>query len=95
MLVTGSALLVVDGRESPLPMASTERGPLFSLQTIVAALGGELEVGPFGQAHTLEVLDVPLVFGPGNSVMTVEPRVGSLCRAVRLLKARSPSLRYT
>ncbi len=68
---TGIAVLDYRDRESSISYALGYRGPLFSLRPIVEVLGGELEIGPLGQGHTLVLGEDRMVVGPDSIVMTV------------------------
>ena len=66
-----TARLEVNGQASPLGVTLMPRGPLFALKPIVDRLGGQLEVGPLGQSHTLELGGTSFLFGPGSAALTV------------------------
>ena len=68
---TGIATLSAQGREQRIAVTIGHRGPLFSLQSLVDVLGGELEVGPLRQSHTLKLADQKIVIGPDSHVMTI------------------------
>ncbi|MBZ0088948.1 MAG: N-acetylmuramoyl-L-alanine amidase, partial [Thermoanaerobaculia bacterium] len=83
-LYTGSARLVRDGRELPLPMTETVLGPLFSLPDLMQALGGELRKGPLGQSFHMQLFDEEVVIGVGSHVMTVGQDIVRLSQPPRL-----------
>ena len=70
---------IVVGRDSaPLPWARSSSGPLVALGTVVEVLGGDLERGPLGEAHTLRVAGRVVVLGPLSRTVVVDDEVHNL-----------------
>lgn len=71
--------LIVMGRQrEPLPWARSSFGPLVALAPVVEALGGELEIGPLGEAHTLRVAGREVVLGPLGRIVLVDGEMHTL-----------------
>ncbi|MCY3966409.1 MAG: N-acetylmuramoyl-L-alanine amidase [Acidobacteria bacterium] len=71
--------LIVMGRQrEPLPWARSSFGPLVALAPVVEVLGGELEIGPLGEAHTLQVAGREVVLGPLGRIVLVDGEMHSL-----------------
>ncbi len=71
--------LIVMGRQrEPLPWARSSFGPLVALAPVVEVLGGELEIGPLGEAHTLRVAGREVVLGPLGRVVLVDDEMHTL-----------------
>ena len=70
LVESGLVELNVGGRRAPISYSRTVVGPLFALQPLVARLGGELELGPLGQGHTLKLDEAEFRFGPGSPALT-------------------------
>ena len=71
------AILV--GRDSaPLPWARSSFGPLVALGPVVEVLGGDLERGPLGEAHTVRVAGREVVLGPLSRTVVVDGEVHNL-----------------
>jgi len=64
--------IAVGRQRAPLPWAESSFGPLVALAPVVEVLGGELVVGPLGQAHTLRVAGREVVLGPLGRVVLVD-----------------------
>lgn len=64
--------IAVGRQRAPLPWAESSFGPLVALAPVVEVLGGELEVGPLGEAHTLRVAGREVVLGPLGRVVLVD-----------------------
>ncbi len=75
ILTSGFGTLEYAGRELAVPMALTYLGPLIPLQPVVDLLGGEYEVGPLGQSHTLRLGDDVMILGPDSGVMTMGQQI--------------------
>ncbi|MDE2976908.1 MAG: N-acetylmuramoyl-L-alanine amidase [Acidobacteriota bacterium] len=70
---------IVVGRDSaPLPWARSSSGPLVALGPVVEVLGGDLERGPLGEAHTLRVAGRVVVLGPLSRTVVVDDEVHNL-----------------
>ena len=70
---------IVVGRDSePLPWARSSSGPLVALGAVVDVLGGDLEIGPLGEAHTLRLAGRKVVLGPLSRTVTVDGEVHNL-----------------
>lgn len=70
---------IVVGRDSaPLPWARSSSGPLVALGPVVEVLGGDLERGPLGEAHTLRVAGRVVVLGPLSRTVVVDGEVHNL-----------------
>ena len=70
--------IAVGRQRAPLPWAESSFGPLVALAPVVEVLGGELEVGPLGQAHTLRVAGREVVLGPLGRVVVVDGEMHTL-----------------
>ncbi len=66
------------GNRGPVSYSRTAFGPLVSLAPIVAALGGNLDVGPLRQRHELTIGEESFLFGPGASAVTVGQEIDDL-----------------
>ena len=64
--------IAVGRQRAPLPWAESSFGPLVALAPVVEVLGGELVVGPLGEAHTLRVAGREVVLGPLGRVVLVD-----------------------
>ena len=78
ILSRGEGSIVVGRQRAPLPWAESSFGPLLALAPVVEVLGGELEVGPLGQAHTLRVAGREVVLGPLGRVVVVDGEMHTL-----------------
>lgn len=71
--------LIVMGRQrEPLPWARSSFGPLVALAPVVEVLGGDLEIGPLGEAHTLRVTGREVVLGPLGRIVLVDGEMHTL-----------------
>ena len=70
--------ITVGRRSAPLPWAESSFGPLVALAPVVEVLGGDLEIGPLGEAHTLRVAGRELVLGPLGRVVMVDGEMQTL-----------------
>lgn len=71
--------LIVMGRQrEPLPWARSSFGPLVALAPVVEVLGGDLEIGPLGEAHTLRVAGREVVLGPLGRIVLVDGETHTL-----------------
>ena len=71
--------LIAMGRQrAPLPWARSASGPLVALAPVVEVLGGDLEIGPLGEAHTLRVAGREVVLGPLGRVVLVDGEMHTL-----------------
>ncbi|HVS16512.1 MAG TPA: N-acetylmuramoyl-L-alanine amidase [Thermoanaerobaculia bacterium] len=77
---SGTGTLVVDGQRRPLPYTITIQGPAVGLAAVVAAVGGELELGPLGQQHVLRIFGDEFILGPDSAVMTLDEQILPLSR---------------
>ena len=67
------------GRQrAPLPWAESSFGPLVAFAPVVEVLGGELKIGPLGEAHTLRVAGREVVLGPLGRVVLVDGEMQTL-----------------
>lgn len=71
-------LIVLGRQRAPLPWARSSFGPLVALAPVVEVLGGELEIGPLGEAHTLRVAGRQVVLGPLGRVVLVDGEMHTL-----------------
>ncbi|MXZ37491.1 MAG: N-acetylmuramoyl-L-alanine amidase [Holophagales bacterium] len=70
---------IIVGRDSaPLPWARSASGPLVALGSVVEVLGGDLERGPLGEAHTVRVAGREVVLGPLSRTVVVDGEVHNL-----------------
>ncbi len=70
--------IAVGRQRAPLPWAESSFGPLVALAPVVEVLGGELEIGPLGEAHTLRVAGREVVLGPLGRVVLVDGEMHTL-----------------
>lgn len=71
--------VIVMGRQrEPLPWARSSFGPLVALAPAVEVLGGELEIGPLDEAHTLRVAGREVVLGPLGRIILVDGEMHTL-----------------
>jgi N-acetylmuramoyl-L-alanine amidase len=77
-LETGRAEIEIEGGRLPVNYSRTVAGIMVPLQPLVARLGGELEVGPLGQRHELQLSGTGFVFGPGAGTMTYGEEIENL-----------------
>ena len=71
--------LIVTGRQrEALPWARSSSGPLVALAPVVDVLGGDLEIGPLGEAHTLRVAGREVVLGPLGRTVLVDGEIHTL-----------------
>ncbi len=70
--------IAVGRQRAPLPWAESSFGPLVALAPVVEVLGGELEIGPLGEAHTLRVAGREVVLGPLGRVVLVDGEMQTL-----------------
>jgi N-acetylmuramoyl-L-alanine amidase len=78
ILSRGEGSIIVGRQRAPLPWAESSFGPLVALEPVVEVLGGELEVGPLGEAHTLRVAGREVVLGPLGRVVLVDGEMHTL-----------------
>ena len=84
LVESGLIELAVGQRRAPIGYSRTVVGPLFSLQPLVARLGGELELGPLGQSHTLKLDEVEFRFGPDSPALTEGEKIFALSQPPRV-----------
>ena len=70
--------IAVGRQRGPLPWAESSFGPLVALAPVVEVLGGELKIGPLGEAHTLRVAGREVVLGPLGRVVMVDGEMQTL-----------------
>ena len=70
--------IAVGRQRAPLPWAESSFGPLVALAPVVEVLGGELKIGPLGEAHTLRVAGREVVLGPLGRVVLVDGEMHTL-----------------
>lgn len=70
-----TATVEMGGRRWAIPYSVTSLGPVFALRPMVERLGGELDIGPLGDSHSLELGGTRFLFGPGSSVVTVDEEI--------------------
>ncbi len=78
VLESGMIELDLGRAQVPIGYSRTAVGPLFALQPLVARLGGELELGPLGQSHRLEIDGAVFLFGPDSAALTEGEEILSL-----------------
>ncbi len=71
-------LLVMGRQREPLLWARSSFGPLVALAPVVEVLGGDLEIGPLGEAHTLRVAGREVVLGPLGRIVLVDGEIHTL-----------------
>ena len=84
MVEAGLVELAFGQRRAPINYSRTVLGPLFALQPLVARLGGELELGPLGQSHTLKLNDAEFRFGPDSPALTEGEEIVALSQPPRV-----------
>lgn len=72
------AVVVLEGRELPVPVTIVPSGPLFGLVPIAGALGARLTSDSTGESLDLEVGGKTVVLAPGNSIVTVGEEIITL-----------------
>ena len=70
--------ITVGRQRAPLPWAESSFGPLVALAPVVEVLGGDLKIGPLGEAHTLRVAGREVVLGPLGRVVMVDGEMQTL-----------------
>ena len=70
--------ILVGRNSAPLPWARSSFGPLVALGPVVEVLGGDLERGPLGEAHTVRVAGREVVLGPLSRTVMVDGEVHNL-----------------
>ena len=70
--------ILVGRNSAPLPWARSSFGPLVALGPVVDVLGGDLERGPLGEAHTVRVAGREVVLGPLSRTVMVDGEVHNL-----------------
>ena len=73
--VVFSATVELGFQRFSLPARQTISGPLFSLPPLAERLGGQLEVGAYGESYELRILDQELIFGPESPAVTSGERI--------------------
>ncbi len=81
LLDSGTVTLELAGRQLPIGYLRTVAGPLFALPPLVSQLGGELELGPLGQGHTLRLDGADFLLGPGSPALTHGEEIVPLSQA--------------
>ena len=84
LVESGLIELAVGRQRAPIDYSRTVVGPLFALQPLVARLGGELELGPLGQSHTLKLNEAEFRFGPDNPALTEGEEIFALSQPPRV-----------
>lgn len=70
--------VILEGREIAVPVTVSPSGPMFGLTPLVDAIGGELTSDESGESVTLRIVDLDVVIGPGNAIITVGDSIVSL-----------------
>ena len=84
LVESGLVELAVGQQRAPINFSRTTAGPLFALQPLVARLGGQLELGPLGQAHTLTLDEAAFRFGPDSPALTEGEQILALSQPPRV-----------
>ena len=84
LVESGLVELEAGSQKAPIGYSRTVVGPLFALQPIVARLGGELELGPLGQSHTLKLNEAEYRFGPESPALTEGEEIFALSQPPRV-----------
>lgn len=71
-------LITVGRQRAPLLWARSSFGPLVALAPVVEVLGGDLETGPVGEAHTLRVAGREVILGPLGRTILVDGEIHTL-----------------
>ena len=78
ILSHGEGAITMGRGSAPLPWVQSSFGPLVALAPVVDLLGGELVIGPLGEAHTLRVSGREVVLGPLGRVVLVDGEIQRL-----------------
>ena len=78
ILAHEEGFITVGRQRAPLPWARSTFGPLVALTPVVEVLGGEMETGPLGEAHTLRVAGREVVLGPLGRRIVVDGEIHTL-----------------
>lgn len=78
---SGIATVQVGNQQGQISYSRTFAGPLFALQPLVPALGGELTIGPLRQKHELAIGNAVFLFGPGSPALTQDLDITKLSQA--------------
>jgi N-acetylmuramoyl-L-alanine amidase len=81
VLDSGPVTVEMEGSQFAIEYSRTISGPLFTLQPLVARFGGDLEIGPLGQRHELEVIGTSFLFGPRAGTLTSGEEIFDLSQA--------------
>ncbi len=84
LVESGLVELAVGRQRVPIGYSRTVIGPLFALQPMVPRLGGELELGPLGQSHTLKLDESEFRFGPDSQALTQGEEILALSQPPRV-----------
>jgi N-acetylmuramoyl-L-alanine amidase len=84
LLESGLVELAVNRQQVQIGYSRTVAGPLFALQPLVARLGGELEIGPLAQSHTLRLDEAEFRFGPDSGALTAGEEIFPLSQPPRV-----------
>ena len=84
LVESGLVELAVGRQRAPINYSLTTVGPLFTLPPLVARLGGELELGPLGQSHTLKLDEAEFRFGPDSPALTRGEEIFALSQPPRV-----------
>lgn len=71
-------VVMLDGRELPVPVTITPGGPLFALRPLADSLGGQLTGDDTGESYNLKIEATEVVTGIGNAIITVGEEIVSL-----------------
>ncbi len=81
ILESGTAAVDLGTQRLTIRYSTTIAGPLVEVQPLIGALGGELEIGPLGEAHELTLNERTFAFGPGSDAVTSGPEIIDLSQA--------------
>jgi len=80
-LHAGSATLELPDVTLRVPTYDTTAGPLILFQPIVDNLGGDFEIGPLHQLHSLTLGGLTCIFGPEGDAVTIDDQISPLSQA--------------
>ncbi len=81
ILESGMAAVDLGNRRLTVRYSTTVAGPLVEARPLIAALGGELEIGPLGESHELTLNEQTFAFGPRSDALTSGAEIIDLSQA--------------
>lgn len=83
ILQSGTAAVDLNTQRLSISYSTTIAGPLVEVRPLIDRLGGELQMGPLGEAHTLTLNDRTFEFGPDSDALTSGEEIIDLSQAAR------------